>query len=145
MTTILIIDDDQDIRESLAALLQLDDFTALEAPHGDYALRLLDQYSVDLVLTDIFMPEKGGLELILEAREKWPKLKIIAMSGALGAKRNPKLAGSTDSSPSAGDIGADRLLTKPFEHRDLLDLIEELVTVEGVEQGQTQNYAGTRL
>ena len=126
MTTILIIDDDEDVRETLCTALQLEDYTILEAPHGDYGLRLLEKQMVDLVVTDIFMPEKEGLETIVEIKGRWPNLKVIAISGGPGTFGRSG-AENRDFLPAAKDMGADRVLNKPFLPSELIAVVEELL------------------
>ena len=128
MTTILIIDDDEDVRETLSTALQLEDYTILEAPHGDYGLRLLEKHTVDLVVTDIFMPEKEGLETIVEIKDRWPELGIIAISGGPGTFGRIG-AENRDFLPAARDMGADRVLNKPFLPSELIVVVEELLAV----------------
>lgn len=127
MATVLIIDDDEDVREALSAALQLEDFDTLEAPHGDYGLRLLEKHPVDVMVTDIFMPEKEGLETIVDAKQRWPGVKIVAISGGPGATRRLGTAGGHDFLPVARDLGADRVMKKPFLPSELIRVIEELL------------------
>ena len=127
MTTVLIIDDDEDVREALSTALQLENFETLEAPHGDYGLRLLEKHEVDVVVTDIFMPEKEGLETIVDAKQRWPELRIIAISGGPGATRRMGVDGGHDFLPVAKDLGADRVMKKPFLPSELIQVIGELL------------------
>ncbi len=127
MTTVLIIDDDEDIREALSAALQLEDFNTLEAPHGNYGLRLLEKYPVDIVVTDIFMPEKEGFETIVDIRQRWPELCVIAISGGPSMSRKATNNGSNDSLKVAGELGADRVLKKPFLPSELIKVVRELL------------------
>lgn len=129
MATILIIDDEEDVRETLSAALQLEDFHTLEAPHGDYGLRLLEKNTVDLIVTDIFMPEKEGLETIVEVKERWPTLKIIAISGGPGTFGRIG-AENRDFLPAAKDMGADRVMNKPFLPSELIKVVQELLAME---------------
>lgn len=141
MTTVLIIDDDEDIREALSAALQLADFRTLEAPHGDYGLRLLEEHPVDVVVTDIFMPEKEGLETIVDTKQRWPGIKIVAISGGPGATRRMGTSGGHDFLPVAQDLGADRVMKKPFLPSELIKVIKELTSAEenDVESGNEPN------
>lgn len=81
MARILVIDDEDRIRRLLRAALEMEGHEVLEARQGDEALRLHRTMPVELVITDIIMPEKDGLEVIMALRHDAPKLKIIAMSG----------------------------------------------------------------
>ena len=81
MALILIVDDDKDVRETVAATLQLENHVTLEAPDGNAALQLIHAQPVDLVVTDIFMPQLGGGEVIGRIRDEFPNVKIIVSSG----------------------------------------------------------------
>jgi DNA-binding response OmpR family regulator len=72
------------------------------------------------VVTDLLMPEKGGLETILELRREFPKLKVIAISGGFSR--------STDADQAlATTLGVDRTLAKPFAFEDLVARVKELL------------------
>ena len=79
--TVLVVDDDAPIRELLAEMLGECGLTVIQAGNGREAVRLAMQSPVDLVITDLIMPEQEGLETIRELRRKSPHLKVIAMSG----------------------------------------------------------------
>src|SRR5690242_19230714 len=82
MRTVLIIDDDAEYRQGLKIFLEHRNYAVLEAANGKEGLRVLDEKPVDLVLTDILMPEQEGIETIQAIRRERPELKIIAMSGS---------------------------------------------------------------
>jgi DNA-binding response OmpR family regulator len=126
MATILIIDDDEEVREILATSLQLEDHKVLEAPHGEYGLQLLETNHVDLIITDIFMPETEGLETIMRVRESWPDLKIIAMSGGPAFVRTA--AANPDFLVVAQGLGADKTLAKPFLPSELVSAVDSLLS-----------------
>jgi two-component system cell cycle response regulator CpdR len=79
--TILLVDDDADVREAAAAILGTKDYRVLVARTGDDAMRLLGQEHVDVLLTDIVMPEINGIELAEQAKWLQPDLKIMFMTG----------------------------------------------------------------
>jgi CheY-like chemotaxis protein len=79
MATVLIIDDDPDIRETVKLMLQ--DHTTITAGDGEEGLNICRLTLPDLVLVDIVMPRKEGIETIIDIRKHWPDLPIIAMSG----------------------------------------------------------------
>ena len=81
MSRILIVDDDTILRSTLASSLANAGHVAIEAADGREALRLLHAQPVDLVLTDIVMPEQEGLETIIALRRDRPGLPVVAMSG----------------------------------------------------------------
>jgi len=81
MARILVIDDDRLLREAVRALLESARYDVIEAADGDAGLRLYREQGADLVLVDIFMPERDGLEVIRTLRAEAPQALIIAMSG----------------------------------------------------------------
>lgn len=116
---ILIVDDDVQIREALQLLLKRQDHQVFVATNGEEALKIFRDEPADLVITDIIMPGKEGLETILELRERFPGVKIIAISGGgrVGPGNYLKIA---------MEMGADQVLVKPFKSEDLLEAIEGL-------------------
>ncbi len=81
MPTILIIEDDTDLRRMLVKLLEREDFRVLEAGTGLEALQVLEYYIPDMVVTDIIMPDQDGIGTINELKKRYPEIKIIAISG----------------------------------------------------------------
>jgi DNA-binding response OmpR family regulator len=118
--SILVIDDDSQLRGFLREVLLDEGYQVLEAANGSEGASLYEQYRPDLVLTDIVMPEKEGIELIMELRRKAPGLPIIAMSGG-----NAGFSGSYLS--AAGKLGANVTLAKPFTANHLLGAISDLL------------------
>jgi len=116
----LVIDDNQAVREVLGRMLRRAGHEVLEASDGDAGLTLLRNHVVDLVTVDIFMPGRGGLSTIPELRKAWPKLKILAVSAA-------DREGPLHMAERAMALGADDFLKKPFEARELLRVIETLL------------------
>ena len=112
---ILIIDDEAPIRDMLKQMLEKESYTVEEAKNGGDALKLVAHNPIDLVIVDIFMPNKDGLGVILELQKKFPHIKIIAISG--GGRRGP------DYLPIAKKLGAQHILTKPFERQELLSAV----------------------
>jgi CheY-like chemotaxis protein len=80
MMTIIEVDDDPVIRLMLREALALNGHSVLEAADGDACSRHLETTRPNLIITDIFMPEKDGIETIFEIHDRWPDTKIIAMS-----------------------------------------------------------------
>ncbi len=83
-------------------------------------LQLYREEPVDLIITDVFMPEKEGLETIRELRSEYPEVKIIAISG--GGKNI-----NLDFLPLAKQLGALRTLKKPFDRQEMLDAVQEVL------------------
>ncbi len=120
MTQILVIDDDIEIREMLKQLLERADYEVSVAPDGKVALRLHHAKPADLVITDIVMPEKEGLETIMELRRDFPSVKVIAISGGGKIEANNYL-------DIAKAMGAQRTFVKPFELNELLEAVRKLL------------------
>lgn len=116
MTTILVVDDEELVRATLCQMLEQAGYEVIEAANGDQGLRVFQEYEVDLVITDIFMPGKEGIETIRELRKLRPDVKIIAISGG-GRTRN------MDYLELAKDFGAKRALTKPFQREQVLSAV----------------------
>jgi two-component system cell cycle sensor histidine kinase/response regulator CckA len=81
--TVLLVEDDRAVRDLAALCLRHGGYVVLEAMSGPHALRLLEEYAgrVDLMLTDVVMPEMGGRRLVEIVREQWPKIRVVFMSG----------------------------------------------------------------
>jgi CheY-like chemotaxis protein len=118
-TSVLIVDDNADMRSFLRIVLERAGFEAHVAADGERALDLHRAHPADVLITDIFMPECDGIELISQFKSAFPQVKIIAMSGGGRVSRMDYL-------PFAADIGADRLLRKPFAAATLLGVLQDL-------------------
>ena len=117
---VLVIDDEDSVRAMVEAALSHAGYTVLCAENGAEGLKVLDSQKFDLVITDILMPEKEGVETIVEIRQKTPDLRIIAMSGG-GRVHN------MEPLKIAGGIGADVLLPKPFDRAKLLGVVKSVL------------------
>jgi CheY-like chemotaxis protein len=117
---ILLVDDNDAIRTVLRRLLARSGFDVVEARNGVEALAAHRAQPADIVVTDLIMPEKEGLETILELRRMQPRLRIIAMSGG-GRVR------AQDYLKLAAALGASRTLAKPFSEAELLKAIQDLL------------------
>jgi CheY-like chemotaxis protein len=115
--SILVVDDDVEARHSLRRLLERAGHRVTEAGNGQEAVNLWRKHPGDLVILDMFMPEKDGLETIVELRAYSPTVRIIAMSGG-GAKNR------LDILEDAKLLGADLALQKPFYPAELLKMVE---------------------
>jgi len=125
MARILIIDDDDQVRKMLRLSLNAAGFDVVEAQDGKAAMKLFHQDPlVDLVITDLIMPQKEGIETIIELRRDFPKVPIIAISG--GGRIDPN-----DYLVLAEKLGAQITLEKPFSRKDIIDAVNELITSEG--------------
>ena len=122
MAVILVVDDSKEIRVMLQDILQLEGHTVLIAENGTLGLGIFKSRTdeIDLLISDIYMPEMDGLEVIRVAKNEKPELKIIAMSAG-------DTKGNLASLGFAGDFGAQHLLTKPFRMPDLLEAVNRLL------------------
>ena len=123
MPGILIVEDENDLREMLKVSLARKRFTVLEAENGKDAIIHFKPAVTDLVITDLIMPEEDGLKVIMRLREIKPSLKIIAISG--GGK-----AGPASYLNLAKALGADAVYSKPFSVNEMIRKIEELLAIE---------------
>jgi CheY-like chemotaxis protein len=124
MARILVIDDDATIRLSLKMALEDAGHQVEAAANGQEGIDRFRANPADMVVTDIFMPEKEGMELIDELKRDCPETKIIAISG--GGRMNPD-----DYLTIARRLGADRTLLKPFDIELLLDTVDGLLKSNG--------------
>ena len=123
MPGVLIVEDDNELREMLKMSLLRRNFTVLEAENGKAAITHFKPLLTDLVVTDLIMPEEDGLKVVIKLRELKPSIKIIAISG--GGKVGP---GSYLNMAKA--LGADAIYSKPFSVNDLIAKIEQLLDNE---------------
>jgi CheY-like chemotaxis protein len=119
MTRILIVDDNEDSRSTLAGLLKRDGYEVRMAAEGDEALKAQAKSPFDVLITDIFMPVRDGVETIREFRARYPQTRIIAMSGSRGFAVDYLSLGLA--------IGADRVLRKPFDLAELRGALKEII------------------
>lgn len=121
MARILLIDDDGVARGILSNLLEEEGHEVIEAANGAVGTALYREKPADLVITDIVMPEKEGIETIIGLRKEFPDVKIIAVSGG-GALL------SAESCLRAAEVaGAQRVLSKPVNVESLVKAVSDLV------------------
>jgi CheY-like chemotaxis protein len=124
MPRILLIDDDDAFRVMLRITLVHFGHTVVEARNGKEGLQLYRQGGVDLVLTDLVMPEKEGFEILMELRQYQPPVKVIVMTGGVRGEKAYYLQ-------TAKLFGAAKVLAKPFSNEVLLAAIKELLPEPG--------------
>ena len=120
MAKILLVEDDDLVRDMLTQILERAKHEVTCAIDGDEAAKLLQSSSPDIMVTDLIMPKKSGITLISEVKDKHPKMEIIAISG--GGRLNPM--GYLDLSES---IGATVSFEKPIDKSALLMAIDLLL------------------
>lgn len=121
MASILIVDDQATVRQTLRHALETEGLDVREAGDGAEALRLYRAEAADVVVTDIVMPNKEGIETIFELRRSAPQVKIIAMSDQ----------GTVDFLGMARKLGADHVLRKPFELHVFIALVQSCLKAAG--------------
>jgi len=120
MKTILVIEDNEVILTLIYDLLTRSGYKVLTAHDGQKGLKVYYSNSPCIVITDIVMPEKDGLEVIMELNKQKPKPKIIALSG--GGKIGPETYLTL-----AERLGANRTIEKPFNVSELLEAVQDLL------------------
>lgn len=123
MARILVIDDNPGMRRMLRRVLECEGYEVVDAPDGKVGVRLYLEEPTELVITDLIMPQKDGMKVIMELRREFPGVKIIAISG-------DGCVGPDHYLPAAKNLGAQRILAKPFERREILEAVGELVNQE---------------
>ena len=118
---ILIVDDDPGIRRALHILLSREGYHVTQARDGVEALRLWRDHGSDLVITDLHMPEKNGIETIVEILSHNPSMRIIAMSGGGQTKRLDLLG-------NASLLGAVHTIEKPFTLNEMMSMVRQALT-----------------
>jgi DNA-binding NtrC family response regulator len=117
MARFVILDDDEDICSIVQMILELEGHDAVVVTSADGAVALQRSRPADVLITDIFMPDKDGLETIQQFRREFPETRIIAMSGGGDTLRG------VDYLFSAREMGAVQVIRKPFEKEGLLDVV----------------------
>ena len=120
MAKILLVEDDDLVRDMLGQMLQRASHEVVKASNGEEASEILKTMQPDIMVTDIIMPKKSGITLISEVKEKHPNMEIIAISG--GGRLDP--AGYLDLSES---LGATVSFEKPVDNSALLIAIDLLL------------------
>jgi len=117
---IVVVDDDPQIVQMLKKLLENEGYEVHTASNGVEAKEVWDRAGAELLITDIVMPEKEGLDLILELQRDYPSIKVVAISG--GDRIEPEYYLEL-----AQILGAYKTLTKPFNPQVLLETVAELL------------------
>lgn len=118
---VLVIDDSKVVRRTVEAMLRDAGYAALAASDGREGMEMWRETQPDLVLTDIMMPERDGIETMMEIRRHCPQAKILAMTGF-------SHSGSVDFGEMLRRLGADDVLIKPFNPEVLLAKVDRLVS-----------------
>ena len=121
MTRILVVDDSADMRALLQWELQDAGYTVQAAENGRAGVKMQRVFRADIVITDLFMPDGDGFEVIAKVRESFPATRIVAISAA-------KTTMGTDYLALAQKAGASATLQKPFKMPALLNLLRSIAT-----------------
>ena len=116
MARVLLIDDDSEMRRLLLKALKTAGHDVTEASNGKEGVALYQEHPADLVITDLFMPEKDGYGVIADILRGSPEAKIISIT-----------EGGGDDCAKARELGAVRTFVKPFPREELLDAIGEVL------------------
>ena len=117
MARILVVDDDREMRRVLSYILKKEGHIVASAANGEEAIKLYRKEPSDLIVMDIIMPVKDGIDTIVELRKEYPDVKILAISGGgtrLEVGQNLK---------AARQIGAEYTLAKPFTRQELFEVV----------------------
>ena len=118
--TIVVVDDVPEVRNGISVILEAEGFDVRQANNGLEALEQVDE-TVDLVVTDILMPEIDGIELCQKLKDAYPELKLILISGG---GRQPAIDSNYDYLEVAKKLtGVETILKKPFNPEELLKII----------------------
>jgi DNA-binding response OmpR family regulator len=120
---ILVVEDDPSTQRALATILRQEGYTVIQARDGAEAIRLWRDTGADLVLMDLVMPDKDGIETIIELRASDPDIRIIAMSGGAGID-NPRV----DMLGDAKMLGAMLTIDKPFTPAEVIAVVRRALS-----------------
>ena len=117
---VLVIEDNADLRDLIQTYLEEEGYEVSSAADGRDGLQQQRNAPSEIVVTDIFMPGKEGIETVFDLKREFPDTRIIVMSGG------PSLVQGMDYLGLARELGAARTLAKPFTMRQLADALREL-------------------
>lgn len=133
MVRILVAEDQDDLRAVIRKILELDDHEVITAADGWRAVRALEEGGADLILTDVYMPDVGGVELILRLQHLEETAPVIVMSGGGWEDR-------ADVLERARSVGAVATLEKPFDVKTLRNLVR--LVLDGSTAGRSSAASG---
>lgn len=121
MVKILIVDDELFVRDMMADMIKPAGYDVIVAENGAEAFDVCKKESIDLIITDIVMPEKNGIDLIMNVKKEYPEIPIIAVSGGGG------ITGRYDYLEIAKLVGANNILKKPFKIEELRTAVSDAI------------------
>lgn len=119
--SVLVVDDDLSMVEVIVETLERSHYCYRTAENGAKALDVLQEHPIDLVISDVMMPQMTGLELMNHARETFPDMPFILISGYITGEE-------------AFDAGADDFIKKPFKLREIEDSVKRILETRGKQQ-----------
>jgi CheY-like chemotaxis protein len=134
--TVLVVDDEEVVRDLVSRMLRRAGYHVLCAVHGGDGLRRLRAEEVDVLITDMLMPEMNGIELIEAVRQEMPDVKVIAVSGVDSRVRYLH---------TALQRGADAMLLKPVGRADLVQTVEQVIAERRGELQKTYREQADRM
>ncbi|MDM8525411.1 response regulator [Desulfococcaceae bacterium HSG8] len=120
MKRVLVIDDDPVIRRLLRSALEKAGYEVTEAPDGRIGTKCHREEPADLIILDLIMPEKEGIETLIELKQDFPDVRIITISGGIMGKTETLLT-------AAKGLGASRTFEKPLDIGKILEAVKDLV------------------
>jgi DNA-binding NtrC family response regulator len=120
MARILVIDDQEPIRRVVRRALEQDGHEVYDASDGELGMEILESQSFEVVITDIFMPGQDGIVTLRQIRKRFPDVKVIVISGG-------DSTGMMDMRQDAELLGAVKSLQKPFNAREIMELVRDVV------------------
>ena len=119
-TRVLVIEDDADLRNLIHVYLEEEGFEVASAADGREGLQMQRDTPAEVVVTDIFMPGKEGIETVFDLQREFPDTRIIAISGGANSAKGVDYLGL------ARRLGAKKTLSKPFSMRQLADAVRDV-------------------
>lgn len=129
MSSILLIDDEEDVRDSVKKVLERSGFAVDAVSSAEEGIAAAESRKFDVVITDIIMPGINGVDAIKRIKKILPEVKILAISGGGNfgpSTYKPEAITTTAYLQAAAEAGADGILTKPFEKKELLESVRIL-------------------
>ena len=119
-TTVLLVEDDDTVREAVSMILDRAGYAVTVAANGVFAAGIIENWRPDLVITDIFMPDGDGIEILNLVKRRWPGAPVIAISGGSPMHRLDYLG-------IASDLGAAATVNKPFIAENFLATVASVL------------------
>ena len=136
-THVLITDDEPLVRKSLKETLRYQGYNVTTAKDGVQALEILKNYSVDILMTDMKMPNLGGIDLLKQVKKQYPRTQVVLMSAY----------GQIETAVEAMRLGAAHYIEKPFEDFQITEMLKKInangaaVAVSAVDNGNNNKIA----